>query len=219
MFSSTPRRYLCCALRTLVTCSSHVFLHVFFFATCKKNAHCSENITCFTVINHFAGISAVFHDSSTQGGVTYILLSIWSGLKHARINIITHESDVASTGAAESLLGQTEAAPLHVKLQSFPSSQPNPLLSALRGVVSFFLTLVVIMVLWVIGAAAEGSLQLRGGLGGNGQTMTDKPGSPNAPKEYSRENIPESSVKTFADVKGCEEAKAELQVLHNSRLS
>jgi ATP-dependent metalloprotease len=32
-----------------------------------------------------------------------------------------------------------------------------------------------------------------------------------APKEYTKENTPEKSAKTFADVKGCDEAKAELE--------
>ncbi len=32
-----------------------------------------------------------------------------------------------------------------------------------------------------------------------------------APKEYSKENMPEKSVKSFKDVKGCDEAVAELQ--------
>jgi ATP-dependent metalloprotease len=31
------------------------------------------------------------------------------------------------------------------------------------------------------------------------------------PKEYKREELPEKSVKSFADVKGCDESKAELQ--------
>jgi hypothetical protein len=32
------------------------------------------------------------------------------------------------------------------------------------------------------------------------------------PKEYKRDEMPEKSVKTFADVLGCDESKAELQV-------
>jgi ATP-dependent metalloprotease len=31
------------------------------------------------------------------------------------------------------------------------------------------------------------------------------------PKEYKREELPEKSIKSFADVKGCDESKAELQ--------
>lgn len=34
------------------------------------------------------------------------------------------------------------------------------------------------------------------------------------PKEYKREELPEKSIKSFADVKGCDESKAELQVRH-----
>jgi len=32
------------------------------------------------------------------------------------------------------------------------------------------------------------------------------------PKEYRREELPEKSIRSFADVKGCDESKAELQV-------
>lgn len=32
-----------------------------------------------------------------------------------------------------------------------------------------------------------------------------------APKEYNKENMPEKNLKTFKDVKGCPEAKAELE--------
>jgi hypothetical protein len=64
-------------------------------------------------------------------------------------------------GAAAALAaGNKESAPLHVRLQNAPSGQPNPLMAAFRSVFSFFATLVVIMTLWVIGAAAEGSLQV-----------------------------------------------------------
>lgn len=120
---------------------------------------------------------------------------------------------------ATTLAGADEAQPLHVRLQNMPSAQPNPLVAALRGVLSFFATIVIIMTLWVIGAAAEGSLQARGSLGataggGPGGPATEKGAASHAPKEYSKENMPEASVKTFADVKGCDEAKAELQVRH-----
>lgn len=110
-----------------------------------------------------------------------------------------------------------EAQPLHVRLQGVPSGQPNPIVAALRGVLSFLATVVIIMTLWVIGAAAEGSLQARGSLGaaagGPAGASMEKGTATHAPKEYSKDNLPETSVKTFADVKGCDEAKAELQVL------
>jgi ATP-dependent metalloprotease len=46
-----------------------------------------------------------------------------------------------------------------------------------------------------------------GGLstGGGGASAFD-------PKEYKKDELPETSLKTFADVKGCDESKAELQV-------
>eukprot|EP00892_Ulva_mutabilis_P004899 jgi/Ulvmu1/2781/UM140_0011.1 len=117
--------------------------------------------------------------------------------------------------AAAALAGAEEAQPLHVRLQNVPAAAPNPVVAALRGVVSFFATIIIIMTLWVIGAAAEGSLQARGALGpttgGPGGPAADKGAQSHAPKEYNKDTMPESSVKTFADVKGCDEAKAELQ--------
>ena len=47
-----------------------------------------------------------------------------------------------------------------MRLQNLPNAQPNTLAAAFRSVFSFFATLVVIMTLWVIGAAAEGTLQV-----------------------------------------------------------
>ena len=58
------------------------------------------------------------------------------------------------------LSGAKESAPLHVRLQNVPNMQPNALVAAFRNVFSFFATIVVIMTLWVIGAAAEGTLQV-----------------------------------------------------------
>jgi hypothetical protein len=58
-------------------------------------------------------------------------------------------------------------------------------------------------------------VQARGSLatGSNaGALGTEKATSGNSPKEYNKENLPEASVKTFEDVKGAAEAKAELQV-------
>lgn len=55
-------------------------------------------------------------------------------------------------------------------------------------------------------------VQARGSLAGNNGALTEKPGGSHAPKEYNKENIPEASLRTFADVKGVTEAKEELQV-------
>ena len=48
-------------------------------------------------------------------------------------------------------------------------------------------------------------------LGGGGKAEDKKEGSSFDPKEYNKEALPEKSVKTFDDVKGCDEAKQELQ--------
>ncbi|EIE22910.1 ATP-dependent metallopeptidase Hfl [Coccomyxa subellipsoidea C-169] len=56
------------------------------------------------------------------------------------------------------------------------------------------------------------------GAGGNGLGIAATPSLPGsngasnyAPKEYNKDSVPEKSQKTFADVKGCAEAKAELE--------
>ena len=46
------------------------------------------------------------------------------------------------------------------------------------------------------------------GLPGNNSATSN---SSHAPKEYNKENMPEKSVKSFKDVYGCDEAKAELE--------
>jgi ATP-dependent metalloprotease len=67
--------------------------------------------------------------------------------------------------------------------------------------------------LWLTGNALmrrymgmQSTTQAAGSLPGSGGSS-----SAYAPKEYNKENIPEKSVKTFQDVKGCDEAKAELE--------
>jgi ATP-dependent metalloprotease len=52
-------------------------------------------------------------------------------------------------------------------------------------------------------SAAAGGAASSNGLGGS--PALD-------PKEYKKEELPEKSIKTFNDVKGCDESKAELQV-------
>jgi hypothetical protein len=101
--------------------------------------------------------------------------------------------------------------PLRVRLEN---AQPHPFLAAVRGVVSFLSTLFVVTCLWVLGATAEGTVRSMANSGPADGVATsggvDKGAF--APKEYSKDSIPESSRKTFADVKGCEEAKEELRV-------
>jgi len=66
--------------------------------------------------------------------------------------------------------------------------------------------------LWLMGSAltrryVTGSSQSPA----SGTALQSSSSSAYAPKEYNKENLPEKSVKTFKDVKGCDEAKAELE--------
>jgi hypothetical protein len=119
-------------------------------------------------------------------------------------------SPTATAGATT--LTATAGSPLHVKITG---ADGNPLASALRGVVSFLSTVFVVICLWIMGAVAEGSLMANiGATSPSAQAGVgiEKAQGPYAPKEYSKDTMPEASVKTFKDVKGCEEAKEELQV-------
>ena len=112
----------------------------------------------------------------------------------------------------------TADTPLRVTIDNM-QPRANPVAQAVRNVASFLSTLFVVVCLWVLGAAAEGTIRSAvtagAAAGGDGATAGGGAGAEKqnafAPKEYNKENVPEASQKTFADVKGCEEAKEELQ--------
>ena len=96
--------------------------------------------------------------------------------------------------------------PLHVRLDSLPAPKTNLLVSILTSTLSFFLAMFGITFLWVLGAVAESKLSgtegLSSGMAAQSSSVGDK-GSSNEPKQYNQAELPESSKKTFADVKGC----------------
>ncbi|KAF3786462.1 ATP-dependent zinc metalloprotease FTSH 11 [Nymphaea thermarum] len=102
--------------------------------------------------------------------------------------------------------GISERQPLHVVMVD--PKAPNKSTRFVQELVSTILFTVVVGLMWVLGAAAlqkyVGSL---GGIGSPGVGSS----SSYAPKELNKEITPEKNVKTFKDVKGCDDAKHELE--------
>ncbi|XP_010266479.1 PREDICTED: ATP-dependent zinc metalloprotease FTSH 11, chloroplastic/mitochondrial-like [Nelumbo nucifera] len=102
--------------------------------------------------------------------------------------------------------GISEKQPLHVIMVDPKASNRSTRL--VQELISTILFTIVVGLMWVMGAAAlqkyVGSL---GGIGTSGVGSS----SSYAPKELNKEIMPEKNVKTFKDVKGCDDAKQELE--------
>ncbi|XP_042481242.1 ATP-dependent zinc metalloprotease FTSH 11, chloroplastic/mitochondrial-like [Macadamia integrifolia] len=102
--------------------------------------------------------------------------------------------------------GISEKQPLHVVMVDPKASNRSARIA--QELISTILFTVVVGLMWVMGAAAlqkyVGSL---GGIGASGVGSS----SSYAPKELNKEVMPEKNVKTFKDVKGCDDAKQELE--------
>lgn len=131
--------------------------------------------------------------------------------------------------------GSTNLAPLHVIVQNGSLTQAAP--TSFWGILSrsfVFLSICIVLgTLWAIGETVARRQQAGNSISGMNQPGSNTaasafgggvgigspvgpgivagPGNMFAPKEYSKENIPEKSIKTFQDVKGCNEAVEELQ--------
>jgi len=108
-------------------------------------------------------------------------------------------------------------------------TQPMRILTTLYSAFWFFMSCFLFALAWAVGAAtvrrlnSGGSMSSAGGGTGIGATSDNISGSSlpgiggggasmvSQNKEYNKENIPEKSVKSFKDVKGCDEAITELQ--------
>ncbi|GLT35824.1 hypothetical protein SLA2020_102430 [Shorea laevis] len=101
--------------------------------------------------------------------------------------------------------GISEKQPLHVVMVDHKVSTKSRFAQEL---ISTILFTVAVVLVWLMGAAAlqkyVGSL---GGIGTSGVGSS----SSYAPKELNKEVMPEKNVKTFKDVKGCDDAKQELE--------
>ncbi|XP_024357561.1 ATP-dependent zinc metalloprotease FTSH 9, chloroplastic/mitochondrial [Physcomitrium patens] len=103
--------------------------------------------------------------------------------------------------------GLTEQQPLHVVMVE--SKANNKSMRFVQELISTVLFMIIFSVMWVVGAAAI--RKYVNGVAGVGSTSGISGSNLYSPKEFNKENVPEKNVKTFNDVKGCDEAKEELE--------
>ncbi|XVE58401.1 hypothetical protein DITRI_Ditri04bG0166800 [Diplodiscus trichospermus] len=101
--------------------------------------------------------------------------------------------------------GISEKQPLHVVMVDPKVSNKSRFVQEL---ISTILFTVAVGLVWLMGAAAL--QKYIGSLGGIGTSGVGSSSS-YAPKELNKEVMPEKNVKTFKDVKGCDDAKQELE--------
>ncbi|CAI0449875.1 unnamed protein product [Linum tenue] len=101
--------------------------------------------------------------------------------------------------------GMSEKQPLHVLMVDRKVSHKSRFAQEL---ISTILFTVAVGLIWLMGAAAL--QKYIGGLGGIGASGMGSSSS-YSPKELNKEFMPEKNVKTFKDVKGCDDAKQELE--------
>ncbi|CAL5364486.1 unnamed protein product [Camellia sinensis] len=102
--------------------------------------------------------------------------------------------------------GVSEKQPLHVVMVDPKVSNRSSRFA--QELISTILFTVAVGLVWVMGAAAL--QKYIGSLGGIGTSGVGSSSS-YAPKELNKEIMPEKNVKTFKDVKGCDDAKQELE--------
>ncbi|XP_078429084.1 FTSH protease 11 [Wolffia australiana] len=127
----------------------------------------------------------------------------------SRLPLLLQELKQRASGTLDDQLfspGISDKQPLHVVMVDPKSSNRSTRFA--QEVMSTVLFTVVIGLMWIMGAAAlqkyVGSL---GGIGTSGVGSS----ATYAPKEMTKEIMPEKNVKTFKDVKGCDDAKQELE--------
>ncbi|XP_024534572.1 ATP-dependent zinc metalloprotease FTSH 11, chloroplastic/mitochondrial [Selaginella moellendorffii] len=103
--------------------------------------------------------------------------------------------------------GMTEQQPLHVVMVEPRSS--NKSMRLIQELISAVLFMIVFSVIWIMGTAALRKYVK--GPAGMGPPSNIGSNGIYSPKEFNKETMPEKNMKTFQDVKGCDEAKAELE--------
>uniref|UniRef100_A0A1D1YWW8 ATP-dependent zinc metalloprotease FTSH 11, chloroplastic/mitochondrial n=1 Tax=Anthurium amnicola TaxID=1678845 RepID=A0A1D1YWW8_9ARAE len=129
--------------------------------------------------------------------------------RSSRLPMLLQELKQRTSGNMDEHLlnpGISEKRPLHVVMVDPKASNRSTRFA--QEVMSTVLFTVVIGLMWLLGATAlqkyVGSL---GGIGASGVGSS----ATYAPKELNKEIMPEKNVKTFKDVKGCDDAKQELE--------
>lgn len=176
------------------------------------------------------GVAAYLSALATTGGLA-LLAQGGAAESGALPRLLAQLRERALGARAPLAVGERATSPLHVVVVDPRSLRPWPLRVASEAGVALLLALG-LCVAWAGGAAAlrrvaaaapahgtaavasapapssggggMGAAAGAAGLGGGG-------GAAFAPREYVKAELPERSAKTFADVLGCDEAKAELQ--------
>ncbi|EYU25202.1 hypothetical protein ABFS82_06G023400 [Erythranthe guttata] len=102
--------------------------------------------------------------------------------------------------------GISDKRPLHVVMVDTKVANRSSRLA--QEIISTIIFTVAVGLVWLMGAAAL--QKYIGGLGGIGTPGVGSSSS-YAPKELNKEIMPEKNVKTFKDVRGCDDAKQELE--------
>ncbi|KAI5070565.1 hypothetical protein GOP47_0014908 [Adiantum capillus-veneris] len=102
--------------------------------------------------------------------------------------------------------GMTDKRPLHVVMVDAKGSKS---MRFIQELISTCLFMIFFSVMWVMFAAFL--RKYVSSMGGMGPSTGISTSTAYAPKEYSKETLPEKNTKTFKDVKGCDEAKEELE--------
>eukprot|EP00271_Cylindrocystis_brebissonii_P003008 TRINITY_DN13758_c0_g1_i2.p1 TRINITY_DN13758_c0_g1~~TRINITY_DN13758_c0_g1_i2.p1 ORF type:complete len:1039 (+),score=196.23 TRINITY_DN13758_c0_g1_i2:171-3287(+) len=153
----------------------------------------------------------------TTNGIADYLADERSG-RAATLPTLLNDLQKRSRGENDALPppGLTENQPLHVVMvDGKPKGGGNRIFSVIRDIIQALMFCFFGLSLWVIGQEAlrRYTAGVAGGVAGSAAGGMAGPSSAAAynPKEYSKEVLPEKSVKKFSDVKGCNEAKAELE--------
>jgi len=123
--------------------------------------------------------------------------------------------DATASKGIDVSAGDSARRPIHVVVDSgrLGAAKGGPLQTFL----SWSFTCLAFSLLWLIGttmARRYGAMTAAGGAIGSpgpGAGAGAGSASSHAPKEYNRESMPEKSIKSFKDVHGCDESKAELE--------
>ncbi|KAL2638448.1 hypothetical protein AAZV13_06G114900 [Glycine max] len=128
--------------------------------------------------------------------------------KPSRLPTLLQELKQRASGKSDEPIlspGTSERQPLHVAMVDRKVSQKSRFVQDLLSTILF---IVVMGLVWVVGMVAlQKFIVSLGGIG----TSSVGSSSTYAPKELNKEVVPEKNVKTFKDVKGCDDAKQELE--------
>eukprot|EP00250_Pteridium_aquilinum_P020459 c24820_g1_i2 orf=343-2787(-) len=103
--------------------------------------------------------------------------------------------------------GLTDKHPLHVVMVDAKGASKS--MRFVQELISTCLFMIFFSVMWVMFAAFL--RKYVSSMGGMGPSTGISTNTAYAPKEYNKETLPEKNTKTFKDVKGCDEAKEELE--------